>query len=63
MHRLHILLVLILLIFYVFLPYDILPESVIGIIGYIDDFIILIVAFIYLTLIYRAYITNRRMAA
>jgi RING finger protein 170 len=60
-HRLHILLVFLIIILYIFIPFDILPEAVIGFIGYADDIIILLGAIIYMTLIYRAYITNRGM--
>lgn len=60
-HRLHILIVLVLLLLYIFIPFDILPEGAVGLIGYIDDILILLGTCVYVTLIYRTYVTNRGM--
>ena len=60
-HRLHILLVLMLLILYILMPLDILPESVLGMVGLADDVVIIMFVCVYITLIYRAYITNRQL--
>ena len=62
-HRLHILIVLCLLLLYVVLPLDILPESVFGLIGFLDDIVIVLGAIVYMTLIYRTYVTHRQMVA
>ena len=60
-HRLHIFLVLALLLLYIILPLDILPESFLGLIGFIDDILIVLGVLVYVTLVYRAYITHRQM--
>uniref|UniRef100_A0A1X7TA87 Uncharacterized protein n=1 Tax=Amphimedon queenslandica TaxID=400682 RepID=A0A1X7TA87_AMPQE len=57
--RLHILAVLVLLLLYLFIPFDLLPESAIGLIGLIDDGLVLLTVIIYVTLLYRSYVTNR----
>ena len=56
--RLHILLIFSLPILYLLLPLDILPEAVFGVVGLLDDFLIMAGALIYITLIYRAHVTN-----
>ena len=61
MHRLHILAIFVLLLLYLFIPFDLLPESAIGLIGFIDDGLILLTVIIYVTLLYRSYVTNRAM--
>lgn len=60
-HRLHILLVFLLLLLYIILPLDILPEAALGLVGLLDDVLILVGVLVYLTLIYRAYVTNQGM--
>lgn len=60
-HRFHILIVVFLLFLYVLLPLDILPESFLGLLGFIDDIVIILGALVYLTLIYRAYIIQRQI--
>ena len=61
MHRLHILAIFVLLLLYLFIPFDLLPESAIGLIGFIDDGLILLTVIVYVTLLYRSYVTNRAM--
>ena len=60
-HRLHILLIFVLLLLYIVFPLDILPEAVLGFVGLLDDVLILVGVLVYLTLIYRAHVTNRGM--
>lgn len=57
-HRLHILVVLAFIIIYLLLPTDLLPEAALGIMGLFDDLLIIIGALVYITLIYRAHVTN-----
>ena len=56
--RLHILFVFTALIFYFLLPLDILPEAALGVLGLLDDFFIMVAALVYVTIIYRAHVTN-----
>uniref|UniRef100_A0A1D1Y3J6 E3 ubiquitin-protein ligase RNF170 n=1 Tax=Anthurium amnicola TaxID=1678845 RepID=A0A1D1Y3J6_9ARAE len=44
---------------YVLSPVDILPEGVLGVIGLIDDFLVLLIVFLHLSAIYRSVLLNR----
>nr|XP_029117959.1 E3 ubiquitin-protein ligase RNF170 isoform X2 [Elaeis guineensis] len=44
---------------YVFSPVDILPEGVLGLVGLLDDFFILLIVFLHLAAIYRSVLVYR----
>lgn len=46
-------------VIYVFLPLDIIPEAVFGILGLLDDLFVIFVILIYVTIVYRNIIANR----
>lgn len=52
-HRTRIIVYLVLLAFYVFSPLDILPEGILGIIGLMDDFLVMLVVLFHLAAMYR----------
>lgn len=56
--RLHILLLLLLLILYLLSPLDLIPEALFGVLGLLDDFIVLVSVVSYISLLYRHYITQ-----
>jgi hypothetical protein len=56
--RLHILLLLLFLVLYLFSPLDLIPEAVFGALGLLDDLIILVAVATYVSQLYRNYITN-----
>lgn len=60
-HRLHILLILVLLLLYILTPFDLMPESALGLVGLVDDAVFIVFVCVYLSLIYRAYVTNRQL--
>ena len=47
------------ILFYFIIPIDILPESALGILGLLDDLLLLMMAVVYVTIVYRAYVTGR----
>jgi RING finger protein 170 len=47
MRNLQLIRLLLIIIFYVLLPFDLLPERVMGIFGYIDDALIAIIIFLF----------------
>ena len=47
------------LIFLILSPFDLIPESIFGVIGLIDDFFMIIIAFIVLTHLFLVTITRR----
>ena len=57
--RLHLILILVLIIVYLLSPLDLLPEAVFGVIGLLDDVIIIIGTLVYIAIVYRAFITER----
>ncbi len=61
-HKIHIATILIFLLLYFLSPFDIIPESVVGILGLVDDLLIIAGALIYVTLIYRAQVANAGVA-
>lgn len=46
-------------IIYIFLPLDIIPEAVFGILGLLDDVFVIFVILIYVTIVYRNIVANR----
>ncbi|PSN46715.1 E3 ubiquitin-protein ligase [Blattella germanica] len=62
MFRVRICLCLVAAILYLFLPLDIIPEAVFGIVGFLDDIFVLFVLVIYISIIYRRLVSNRRLA-
>lgn len=44
---------------YVLSPVDILPESVLGLFGFFDDFLILVIVFLHLAAVYRSLLLYR----
>ncbi len=59
MFRLRIILLLSMAAFYVVSPLDLLPESLVGVLGFLDDIVIFIVILVYLTVIYRTYMAQQ----
>ena len=59
MQRLHFFMVIFFILFYFIIPIDILPESALGILGLLDDLLLLVMAVVYVTIVYRAYVTGR----
>lgn len=57
--RLYLGYILLLLVVYLLSPFDLLPESVFGFLGYIDDLMILLIALVYVTFLYRNVIAQR----
>ncbi|XP_067933963.1 E3 ubiquitin-protein ligase RNF170-like [Watersipora subatra] len=57
--RLRILLCLFVVVIYFIVPFDLLPEGALGLLGFIDDLFIFLIAAIYITVIYRTYLANR----
>ena len=55
--RLHLILILVLIVVYLLSPLDLLPEAVFGLLGLVDDIIIIIGTLVYIAIIYRALIT------
>lgn len=58
LYKLHILFILLLLLLYFLSPLDLIPEAVFGILGFIDDFVIIMGVLVYISLIFRAHIAN-----
>ena len=57
--RLYLGYVLVVLLLYLLSPFDILPESVLGLFGYLDDFVLILIAMVYISYLYRALLTAR----
>ena len=57
--RLHLVVIVVLLLVYLILPLDLLPEAVFGILGLIDDIIIIVGTLVYISLVYRAVLAGR----
>lgn len=58
LHKLHLIFILLLIVIYLLSPFDLLPEAVLGVIGLLDDVIILLGALVYISVVYRAYVAN-----
>ena len=57
--RLHLLLILVLIVVYLVSPLDLLPEAVFGVLGLLDDVIIIVGTLVYISLVYRALIAGQ----
>ena len=57
--RLYLGYVVLLLALYLLSPFDILPESVFGLFGYLDDLMLILIAIVYISFVYRAYLAQR----
>ncbi|EDV23326.1 E3 ubiquitin-protein ligase RNF170 [Trichoplax sp. H2] len=57
--RVKIVVCVVIAMIYVLSPFDIIPEAVFGILGLLDDLLIIVVILIYVTMIYRNIIANR----
>ncbi|XP_053312279.1 E3 ubiquitin-protein ligase RNF170 isoform X2 [Spea bombifrons] len=59
MFRIRIVLCLLGALFYLVLPLDIIPEALFGILGFLDDFFVLFLFLIYISIMYREVVTQR----
>lgn len=59
MLRARIAMYLFIVVLYILSPFDIIPESVIGVLGFLDDLAITGVILLYLTVIFRQSLANR----
>ncbi|XP_072311376.1 E3 ubiquitin-protein ligase RNF170 [Eucyclogobius newberryi] len=59
MFRIRILLCLIGAITYLVSPLDILPEALFGLLGFMDDFFVILLLFVYISIMYREVVTQR----
>ena len=57
--RFRIILYLLLALIYIISPLDLIPEAVAGVFGFFDDIIVLLVVIIYVTVLYRNYVTSQ----
>lgn len=57
--RLHLMLIVVLLLVYLILPLDLLPEAIFGVLGLLDDIIIIVGTLIYISLVYRTILAGR----
>lgn len=62
MFRLRVMICFIAAVLYFISPLDIIPEAVFGLLGFLDDFFIILLLAIYITLIYRQFVQNRAAA-
>ena len=56
--RLHVLVILSALFLYLLLPVDLLPEAALGVLGLLDDILLLVGAVVYITILYRIYVAS-----
>ncbi|KAM4709738.1 E3 ubiquitin-protein ligase RNF170 isoform 1-T1 [Discoglossus pictus] len=59
MFRIRIVLCLLGALFYLVSPLDIIPEALFGILGFLDDFFVLFLLLIYISIMYREVVTQR----
>ncbi|XP_063413527.1 E3 ubiquitin-protein ligase RNF170-like [Mytilus trossulus] len=59
MFRLRVIVCFLAALLYFISPLDIIPEAVFGVLGFLDDFFIILLLAIYVTLIYRQFVQNR----
>ena len=59
MFRVRVFLYLFFAFFYFISPLDLIPESVTGVLGFIDDIIVFLVVLVYVTVLYRNYVTEQ----
>ena len=57
-YRIRVMLIFFTVIAYVLSPLDILPESVLGFLGFFDDFFIILCAALYIIIVYREYLSR-----
>jgi RING finger protein 170 len=57
--RLYLGYILLILLVYLLLPFDILPESALGVLGYLDDLVLILLAVVYISFLYRAFLSRR----
>ena len=50
---------LFIVVIYILSPFDIIPESVLGVLGFLDDLAITAVILLYLTVMFRQSLANR----
>jgi RING finger protein 170 len=58
-YRIRLTVIIVIAICYLLSPFDLIPESVYGIVGIVDDFCILFLLAIYVSIFYRQFVTNR----
>lgn len=58
LYRLRILFIFLIVGAYLIMPFDLLPELVLGVMGFLDDILVLLCALVWVTLIYRTYVAN-----
>lgn len=58
-NRIHILFCLVCLAVYVFSPLDLLPEGILGVIGFLDDLLVLVMVLFHLSMLYRSTLIRR----
>ena len=63
MFRLRIVVCFIAALLYFISPLDIIPEAAFGLLGLLDDFFILLLLAIYVSIIYRRFVANEAAAA
>ncbi|XP_069693061.1 E3 ubiquitin-protein ligase RNF170-like [Periplaneta americana] len=61
MFRIRVVLCFTAALMYLFLPIDVIPESVFGVLGLLDDMFVFFLLAIYVSIIYRRVIVNRRL--
>uniref|UniRef100_G3Q0B6 RING-type E3 ubiquitin transferase n=1 Tax=Gasterosteus aculeatus TaxID=69293 RepID=G3Q0B6_GASAC len=59
MFRIRILLCLVGAITYLASPLDIIPEALFGLLGFMDDFFVILLLFVYISIMYREVVTQR----
>jgi RING finger protein 170 len=57
-YRIRVILILLTVIGYVLSPLDILPESVLGFLGFFDDIFIILCAALYVIIVYREFLSH-----
>lgn len=57
--RLRIIVMLLCMLMYFLLPFDLLPEAALGVIGLLDDVMFLLIILIYCTIIYRQVVAGQ----
>lgn len=58
MFRIRIVVCLLLVVLYILSPLDIIPEMMFGFLGWLDDLFIMIIVAIYISVIYRTYLSQ-----
>jgi len=59
--KLQVVLAVIACVLYICLPFDIIPESVYGVVGIVDDIIILVTVLVYLSFLYRSIVLEQNV--